>query len=83
MVNSIVGSSETLKVTIFIPVFFNDPDSGPARSTFRPVTSRAQCPIFEAIGATSFTVPCPKIIREAVANSNFITNPTLSHPGIH
>ena len=62
----------TTKVHVLSPSTLNCSNSGPARPGARPVTTKAERPMPEAIDATSSTVCRPKIMRVAVANSNFM-----------
>src|SRR5262249_50070412 len=65
-----VGSPEIRTGSQETPAASSDLRSGSARSPDAPVTSSARLPIAAAAAGTSRTVPGPKMMRCAVANSN-------------
>ena len=69
------GSPEMEQVLASTPAFLSNSKTGSARSVLRPVTTIARLPDVTAAGGSSFSIPRPKMIRPAVANSNMAHQP--------
>src|SRR5262245_42299020 len=76
---SVVGSPVTAKVEQVISAADKAESNGSARLEFRPVTTKALLPISRTNDATSRSVPGPKRILVAVANSKRMSERGQSH----